>query len=168
MKSKTQRAIKFITMTAVIAALYAIFTIACTPFAYGAIQFRLSEIMVLLCFWNKKHSVGLIIGCFLANLNSPTMTLDILFGTVATAIACLGIMFSPRLAIAILFPIISNAFIVGWELTYFGSPFWFSVGYITLGEAVVLVVGYFLYFLLRKRPNFYRLVDATQHIDFKW
>ena len=60
MKTKTQSAIKFITMTAVIAALYAIFTITCTPFAYGAIQFRLSEIMVLLCFWNKKHSVGLI------------------------------------------------------------------------------------------------------------
>lgn len=69
---------------------------------------------------------------------------------------------------AILFPIISNAFIVDWELTYFGVPYWFSVGYIALGEAIVLVVVYFLFFLLRKRPNFYRLVDATQHIDFKW
>lgn len=109
MKTKTQQTIKFITTTAVLAALYAILTIA-----------------------------------------------------------CVGIMFSPRLAIAILFPIISNAFIVGWELTYFGVPFWFSVGYIALGEAVVLITGYFLYSLLRKRPYFYRLVDATQNINFKW
>ena len=69
---------------------------------------------------------------------------------------------------AIIFPIISNAFIIGWELTYFGVPFWFSAGYIALGEAIVLIAGYFLFFLLRKRPNFYHLVDATQHIDFKW
>ena len=72
------------------------------------------------------------------------------------------------LTITILFPIISNAFIIGWELTYFGEPFWFSVGYVALGEAVVLIAGYILYFLLSKRQYFYRLVDATQHIDFKW
>ena len=117
MKTKTSETIKFITTTAVLAALYAVLTIACTPFAYGAIQFRISEIMVLPCFWNKKHSVGLILGCFLANLNSPTMTLDILFGTMATAIVCVGIMFSPRLAIAILFPmplsLVGNSHILG-------------------------------------------------------
>ena len=109
MKTKNSQAIRFITTTAVLAALYAVFTIA-----------------------------------------------------------CVGIVFSPRLAIAILFPIISNAFIVGWELTYFGEPFWFSVDWVALGEAVVLIAGYFLYFLLRKRPYFYSLVDATQNINFKW
>ena len=98
MKTKTSETIKFITTTAVIAALYAVLTIACTPFAYGAIQFRVSEIMVLLCFWNKKHSVG----------------------------------------------------------------------YVALGEVVILVAGYILYFILRKRHYFYRLVDATQNINFKW
>ena len=168
MNNRTTETIKMITSNAVLAALYAILTIVCTPFAYGPIQFRISEILVLVCFFNKKYSIGLIIGCFLANLNSPTMTLDILFGTAATAIACVGIVFSPRLAIAVLFPIVANAFIVGWELTYFGEPFWFSVGWVALGETVVLVAGYIFFFMFRKKPAFYRLIDARQNINFKW
>ena len=168
MKTRASETIKTITVNAVIAALYAILTIVCAPFSYGPIQFRISEILVLLCFWNKKYSIGLILGCFLANLNSPTMTLDILFGTAATAIACVGIMFSKHLAIAILFPIVVNAFVVGWELTYFGEPFWFSCGYIALGEAVVLVAGYIIFFLQRKKEWFYKLIDANQNINFKF
>lgn len=168
MKTKASETIKTIAFNGVLAAMYTIITIVCTPFAYGPIQFRVSEILVLLCFFNKRYSIGLIIGCFLANLNSPTMTLDILFGTAATAIACVGIMFSPRLAIAVLFPIVANAFIVGWELTYFGEPFWFSVGWVALGETVVLVAGYIFFFLLRKNETFYRLIDAKQNINFKW
>lgn len=168
MKTKASETIETIAFNGVLAAMYAIITIVCTPFAYGPIQFRISEILVLLCFFNKRYSIGLIIGCFLANLNSPTMTLDILFGTAATAIACVGIMFSPRLAIAVLFPIVANAFIVGWELTYFGEPFWFSVGWVALGETVVLVAGYIFFFLLRKNETFYRLIDAKQNINFKW
>ena len=168
MKTKASETIKTIAFNGVLAAMYTIITIVCTPFAYGPIQFRVSEILVLLCFFNKRYSIGLIIGCFLANLNSPTMTLDILFGTAATAIACVDIMFSPRLAIAVLFPIVANAFIVGWELTYFGEPFWFSVGWVALGETVVLVAGYIFFFLLRKNETFYRLIDAKQNINFKW
>ena len=86
--------IKDMTANALIAALYAAFTIAIAPISYGPIQFRFSEILVLLCFFNKKYTIGLTLGCLLANLYSPTASLDIPFGTAATLVACVGIMFS--------------------------------------------------------------------------
>ena len=136
---------KEIATNSIVATLYIVLTIVATPLSYGAIQFRISEILVLLCFFNYKYIFGLTIGCFIANLNSPTMSLDLLFGTSATVLACLGIIACKYLWMAIFPPIIFNGFIVAWELTFFDSPFWFSVGTIMLGEAVVLilVISYF-------------------------
>ena len=91
------------------------------------------------------------------------------FGTLATLIACLGIMFMKQLGIACLFPIVSNAFIVGFELWRFlGEPFWISVGQVALGETAVMVAGYILFMILKRRKNFFEVVRATQNIEFKW
>ena len=99
-KARRTDIIKDMTANALIAALYAAFTIAIAPISYGPIQFRFSEILVLLCFFNKKYTIGLTLGCLLANLYSPTASLDIPFGTAATLVACVGIMFSKHLAVA--------------------------------------------------------------------
>ena len=89
---KSQKGIvQDICINGIIAATYAALTIAISPLSYGPIQFRFSEIMVLLCFFNKKHSIGLTLGCLLANIFSPTAVLDVPFGTMATLIACIGI-----------------------------------------------------------------------------
>ena len=122
--NKRRDIIKDICVNGLIAAAYVAMTLAVSPLAYGPIQFRFSEIMVLLCFFNKKYAYGLTIGCLIANCFSPTASLDIPFGTVATLLACIGIMFSKHLAVAILFPVVSNAFIIAWELSFFNEPFW--------------------------------------------
>lgn len=43
---------KRLTRTAIIAAIYAVVTIAIAPFSYGNIQFRISEILVLLAVFD--------------------------------------------------------------------------------------------------------------------
>ena len=82
--------VQVIAMNAMIAAVYAVLTILISPIAYGAVQMRLTEIIVLLACYNKKFIPGLTIGCLLANLASPMGLYDICFGTAATLIACLG------------------------------------------------------------------------------
>ena len=82
--------VQVIAMNAMIAAVYAVLTILISPIAYGAVQMRLTEIIVLLACYNKKFIPGLTIGCLLANLASPKGLYDICFGTAATLIACLG------------------------------------------------------------------------------
>ena len=50
----TDKNIKRIVISALIAALYATLTIALAPISYLGVQFRISEIMVLLAFYKKR------------------------------------------------------------------------------------------------------------------
>ena len=43
---------KRLTRTAIIAAIYAVVTLVIAPFAYGNIQFRVSEVLVLLALFD--------------------------------------------------------------------------------------------------------------------
>ena len=63
--------VKTIAFNAIIAAIYAVMTLAISPIAYGAVQLRVSEIIIFLAFYNKKYIPGLVLGCIIANLFSP-------------------------------------------------------------------------------------------------
>jgi uncharacterized membrane protein len=56
---------------AVVAALYAVFTVGLAPISYGPIQFRLSEALKPLVIWFPDAIFGLALGTILANLMSP-------------------------------------------------------------------------------------------------
>ena len=165
MEKSRKNIIQEISFNALIAAAYVVLTVLISPLSYGAIQFRFSEILVLFCFFNKRYGIGLTLGCLIANIFSPTASLDVLFGTIATALACLCIMFSKYLIVAIWFPIIFNAFIIGWELTFFNEPYWMSVLTVGLGELAVMVVGYIIFTLIRQSKGFMNAIKANQNLD---
>jgi uncharacterized membrane protein len=52
-----------------------------------------------------------------------------------------------------LLPAVSNALLVGWELTvYIGGGFWLNALYVAIGEAAVLLtLGTALFYALRSR-----------------
>lgn len=161
--------VKDIVSNALIAAVYVIMTLITYPISFLGIQFRFAEILVLLCFFRKDYSIGLIIGCAIANLMSSIGLVDVGFGTLATVLTCLCMIFCKHLAIACLFPVVFNAFIVGFELYQFlGLPFWLSTGQVAMGEFTVMVVGYILFMILKRRPRFFENIRATQNIAFKW
>ena len=161
--------VKDIVSNALIAALYVVMTLITYPISFLGIQFRFAEILVLLCFFRKDYSIGLIIGCAIANLMSAIGLVDVGFGTLATILACTCMMFCKHLAIACIFPVLFNAFIVGFELYQFlGCPFWLSVGEVAIGEFTVMVVGYILFMLLKRRKMFFENIRANQNIAFKW
>lgn len=54
-----------------IAALYAVLTVALAPFSYGPLQFRIAEFLKVFVLYNPWLSIGIGIGTFLANLSSP-------------------------------------------------------------------------------------------------
>lgn len=131
--------IKFIAQSAIIAALYAVLTWLLAPISYGAIQFRISEILVLLVIFNPKYAYALIIGCLVANTTSSLGWYDIVFGTFATLIGILPMLKIKRLELAALFPVLSNAIIVAIELYFaFEEAIWLSIFTVGLGEAVVI------------------------------
>ena len=150
-----------IAVNAIIAALYASLTIVIAPIAYGEIQFRVTEILVFLAFYDKRFIPGLIIGCFIANLASPMLVYDITFGTAATALAVTGIYFCGKLIkreAAGLFtaPFIgaaANGLLVGLALHLaFDLPYWINALYVAAGEFAVLVLGAVVFLSIGKIP----------------
>lgn len=115
---------------AVIAAVYVVVCLVLAPFSYGAIQVRVAEALCLLPVFGAEYIVGVTLGCFLANLLGSTV-IDVVFGTLATLLACL-LTYKLRdirvkgLAIpASLPPVVFNMIIVGaFEITFFsdGAP----------------------------------------------
>lgn len=156
---------KNIAIYGIIAAIYVVLTIV-NPFSYPAIQFRVSEILVLLAFYRKDYAYPLIIGCLIANLFSPFYT-DVIFGTLGTIISVVLIMYSKNLFIATLYPVIVNGFVVGAQLYFFfEAPFWISVGSVALGEFVVVsIFGYILFRIISKNKYFMNIIDANQNIE---
>ena len=113
---------------AVIAAVYVVLCLVLAPFSYGAIQVRIAEALCLLPVFGAEYIIGVTLGCFLANLFGSTI-IDVVFGTIATLLACL-VTYRLRnvrikgLAIpASLPPVLFNAVIVGIEITIFFTDY---------------------------------------------
>ena len=73
------------TLNALFAAVYIVITIFLP--SYGALQLRLSEMFAHLPLFNKKYSVGLILGVAVANMWSEFGIIDVIFGTLHTVIS---------------------------------------------------------------------------------
>lgn len=147
-----------LTLAALIAAVYAALTMLLP--AYGEIQLRVSEAMTVLPFLFPAAIPGLAVGCFIVNLFSP-YPLDILFGTLATLLACLMTRHMPNRWLAPLPPVLCNALIVGaeiaWYATGFGPGFWtaYAFNIVTVGLAELIacfVLGELLLTVLPRVP----------------
>ena len=145
---------------AAVAAIYVALTYALGFMSYGNIQFRVAEMLMLLCFYKKDYGISLTVGCFIANLFSPMMLMDMVFGTLATVLAILLIFISPNIYVASLAPVVTNALIVGAELTIsFNTPYWLNALEVAAGEFVcVTVVGVIVFKVLEKNGAFMKLI----------
>ena len=164
--------IKRLVNLSAVAALYAIFTIITAPISYMGIQFRFSEILVLLVFFRKDYAYSIIIGCFIANLFGPLGVLDITLGVFQTVVAVFLISISKNLFLSALYPVITMP-IIAFELHLAINlglmepvPFWILVVTTILGEAVVLLVfGYPIMRMLRKNEALLNLIDANRNVE---
>lgn len=77
--------IRQLTLNAMIAAIYVVITIFLP--SYGPLQLRMTEMFAHLPMFNRKYSIGLIIGVAIANIRSEFGIYDVLFGTLHTAIS---------------------------------------------------------------------------------
>ena len=147
-----------IALNGIVAGLYAAITILTASFAYGNIQFRISEALMMLLLFEPHLTIGLTIGCLIANLFSTVSVLDIVIGTAATLLACLLTTRIKKPWLAPLPTILVNAVMVGAMLSAVlmpASEFWKGLAVfgaeVGSGEAVVLyILGIPLYQFIRK------------------
>jgi uncharacterized membrane protein len=128
--------------------------------ATWAIQFRASEALCVLALFTPAAIPGLTLGCLLFNISfAGALPLDFLVGSLASSLAAFGMWRCRKVTIGgypllgMLMPAVSNAVLVGWELTvYIGGAFWLNALYVALGELIVMLLpGSLLLHLFEKR-----------------
>ena len=125
-----------IALCGLIAAVYAAVTIA-TPFmAYGPFQFRIAEALCVLPAFLPITSLGLFVGCLIANLFSTVSALDIIIGSAATLIAALWTSRCKKPWMICLPPVVVNFVMVGAMLAYVYTPDAFLQGFLLMGAEV--------------------------------
>ncbi|MGM9886900.1 MAG: QueT transporter family protein [Lactococcus sp.] len=151
-----------------VAAIYVVLTVMppLNNLAYGPLQFRLSEILNFLPFYNKKYIWGVTLGCFVSNLFSSNIAVvDMVVGTGQTLICLLiGVWLFDRykkqyfgpfnrafVYFAVFDAIFGMAIIAAELLLVYKTPFFFMWGTIAAGEFLVLLIGALIIDQLGKR-----------------
>ena len=153
--------VSYISRTGLIAAVHTVATLLVLQFmslfAWGPIQFRISEALTVLPLFFAEAIPGLTIGTFLANLINVSMTgsgalgmLDVVFGTIATLI---GAIWTYRLRhrnilLALLGPIAVNALIVPAYLPIIMNAIGILEVYYTIPFLGISAAGSFIFMYL--------------------
>lgn len=163
-----------LTLAAAVAALYAVMGYFGNVFGltFNVVQIRFAEALTVLPFLFPAAAPGLVVGCLITNLMSPYGPVDIIFGTLATAIGVWFTLRAPKWYLAGLPPILSNMVILcpmwAWaEVGAINSAFWaacaFNAVTFAVGEAVACyVLGTILLKLL---PNVGPLKPALRQAN---
>lgn len=152
--SSRQKSARFITYSAVIAALYLVLTWLSAVLNLSTFL-RLSEALCVLVCFTPAAIPGITIGCFLSNLLIGGAPLDLLFGTLATLLgAVIGYLLRRHARIVPLPTVLSNALIIPWVITVaYGAErgYFVLTALIAGGETVTAwVLGLILYYSLKK------------------
>ena len=128
--------VRDLTFAALVAALYAVMGYfgEALSLTFGPVQFRFAEALTVLPFLFPAAAPGLAVGCLITNLLSPYGPMDVIFGTLATAIAAWLTVKMPRWYLAALPPILVNAVILppmwAWaEIGTVNPAFWMTWGW---------------------------------------
>lgn len=128
---------RFIVKAGMIAAIYIILTLVMGEASFGPVQFRISEAMTILPFFEPAAIPGLFIGCFLSNIFGGFGIIDIVFGSLTTLLAAYLTSKMPNKYLATLPPILLNAFIVTiWISSLSNLPYMPTVYTIGFGELI--------------------------------
>lgn len=156
-------------VSALIAAIYAVLSLALSFLSFGPVQVRVAEALTLLPVFSPVAIAGVTLGCFVTNLvgfftgANILGPLDMLFGTAATLTAALLSYWMRRLRIrglaipSAIPPVLVNALVVGAELTVLFSggfpPGVFAVQALQVGAGQLLscALGVYLIWYMERR-----------------
>ena len=142
MNKKTSRT-KEVTKGGLIVALYVVLTLV-NPIGSGVIQFRVSEAISLLPFFEKKTTVPVLLGVAIANAFSPLGIIDVVAGLLCGAITYSLARHVRNLYLkGVLFSVVCSV-IIGGELSIVvGAPIKITMTSILLSQLIISMVGIF-------------------------
>lgn len=148
--------INFLIKSAIVASVYVVLTVMLPVLSYGPIQLRLSEILVLLVFYNRRFIPGLVLGCFIANFFSPLAIFDVIFGSLASILAFYFMIRQNNLYKASIFPVLSMilpAFATYMVLDNSYSFFIVLLQFMISEFVVVCIIGVTIFKIIEKKKS---------------
>ncbi|MTI48961.1 QueT transporter family protein [Sporosalibacterium faouarense] len=141
--------VRYLARAGLIAAIYVILVMLEIPLpamAYGPIQVRIAEGLVLLPLIDRAAIPGVFIGCLLANFIlvfiAPFGLIDVIGGSIVTLVAAYLTSKMPNTFLGVLPPVILNGLIVSiWVSAAMGAPYWITVFGIGAGELIAVGIG---------------------------
>lgn len=158
---------KFLMRQGILAALYAILTVIppLSGLSYGPLQFRISEVLTLLAFFNGDYIWGLTVGCFIANIFSPFAALDIVAGTFASFLATFIMSRVKNIFLASTMPAICSI-LIGLQLFIINATrgtFIITTAYIMLSELIIVsLIGIPLFYILGRNKSLVNTLDLNK------
>ena len=134
----------FVSMTAIIAALYIVLGYMYQPISFLGVQFRVAEIIVGACvIFPYPGLIGNVIGVFFLNLSSPLGALDLLscFVNIPALLAIILLRNKAKYLGGIIYSFII-ALYVAWILNYvIGRPLEVMLIQVCAAEIVLVTIG---------------------------
>lgn len=133
--------VKKMALNGVIAAVYAVLTLI-NPLSFGVIQFRVSTLLLPLAVFVPQIRAGLVIGTAIGNLNSSLGVIDIVVGSIVSAIA---VYLVPKVKAKFIMPVlyaIDSGALVALELWYcFKTPIWYNILTVGISGIILYSIG---------------------------
>lgn len=140
-QNMTNMTVKKMTLNGVIAAVYAVLTLI-NPLSFGAVQFRVSTLLLPLAVFVPQVRAGLVLGTAIGNLNSSLGIIDIVVGSVVSAIAVYAVPKAKAKAIMPVLYAIDSGVLVALELWYcFKTPIWYNVLTVGISGVILYTIG---------------------------
>ena len=173
--SKRKFTVRELTLAAVVAAVYFVLCYFGNIFqlTFGPVQVRLGEALTVLPFLFPATAPGVALGCLLTNVLSPYGPIDMIVGTLATALAAWLTAKMPRWYLAALPPIVMNALLLPpmWAFaeagainSVFWASYWFNMWTFVVGEAIACYVLGTVLLKGLSRVKFFRPMIPAVHL----
>ena len=116
------------------------------PLSWGAVQFRVANMLCALPFKDKRYAPAVLLGIAIANATSPFGPVDVLFGLLAEGTAYALVVWGPWKKLGILWKAVilslSVALFIGVELSMMvGAPFWLTSAGLFVGTFLAVELG---------------------------
>lgn len=159
--------IKKLVRQAMIAGIYVVLTVFLGDLGYGAFQFRVSEVLAVLPFFNPEYIFGITVGVFLANIASTVGAIDMVVGTLASFVVAYVMSKMKNFYLACLIPIL-GMIPIALEIYFFvpnAGGFWaILVSLFTSEFIAVYLIGVPVFYAINKNKKVRELLNFKKQI----
>lgn len=146
-----------LTFIAIVAALYVALTLI-NPISFGMFQFRISAIISVLPFLDKRFIPGCILGVCIANFFSSLGIVDVVAGLTIALINYYGVIHLKNIYIQVICYAMVAGLIVGLELYFVAAaPLVLSMISVFVSLSIIMLIGIPVDKILLKNLKKYRL-----------